>query len=55
MFIDDLNYDMLFSDKSCPLQNIYDIFVLTKRSNLLYAKLKPKPMVSSKPICHTTA
>jgi hypothetical protein len=26
MFIGDLNYDMLVSDKSSPLQNVCDIF-----------------------------
>jgi hypothetical protein len=29
MFIGDLNYDMLVSDKSSPLQNVCDIFDLT--------------------------
>jgi hypothetical protein len=28
MFIGDLNYDMLVSDKSSPLQNVCDIFDL---------------------------
>jgi hypothetical protein len=33
MFIGDLNYDMLVSDKSSPLQNVCDIFDLTNLVN----------------------
>ena len=40
MFIGDLNYDMLVSDKSSPLQNVCDIFDLTNlvKSPTCYTK-----------------
>ena len=45
MFIGDLNYDMLVSDKSSPLQNVCDIFYLTNlvKSPTCYTKnLNPR-------------
>jgi hypothetical protein len=47
MFIGDLNYDMLVSDKSSPLQNVCDIFDLTNlvKSQLVIPKTQTQALM----------